>query len=84
MNTSDITKSPEGKLPKSPNTNSAEKKSASLKVTVADTDFDEIPLEDFGAFLMQKIGNKYEDGIHGLRDRFITVFNQIATISTMT
>ena len=33
---------------------------------------------------MQKIGNKYEDGVHGLRDRFVTVFNQVATISSIT
>ena len=38
-------------------------------------------LEDFSDFLMRKIGEKYRDGIDGLLERFMTVFDQLAQIN---
>ena len=43
-----------------------------------------INLDDFNQFLMGKIGRKYAGGLHGLRDRFVSVFNQIASVSSIT
>ena len=41
----------------------------------------EIALEDFSSFLMRKIGEKYRDGMEGLLDRFINVFDQLSRIN---
>ena len=40
-------------------------------------------LGDFSNFLMRKIGEKYRPGIEGLRDRFMTVFNQLSRINVI-
>ena len=41
----------------------------------------EISLEDFSHFLMRKIGEKYRNGMEGLLDRFMSVFNQLSRIN---
>ena len=41
----------------------------------------EMPLEDFSAFLMTKIGEKYSNGMDGLLQRFVSVFSQLARIN---
>jgi len=41
----------------------------------------EMNLEDFSAFLMTKIGEKYSDGMDGLLQRFVSVFSQLARIN---
>ena len=54
------------------------------KGTASTEERETINLEDFNQFLMGKIGNKYAGGLHGLRDRFVSVFNQIASVSSIT
>ena len=49
-----------------------EKNKANVDKTDSSQD---ISLEDFGNFLMRKIGEKYRNGMEGLLEKFMTVFN---------
>ena len=53
------------------------------KVEMTDDTSQDISLEDFSNFLMRKIGEKYRNGMEGLLEKFMTVFNQLARINSI-
>jgi hypothetical protein len=47
---------------------------------VESEEFKDVPLEVFSAYLMRDINTKYEQGLEGLKARFVSVVNAINTV----